>query len=99
VGLSGKERDRLVVLRQVKEGKLSQRKAAEQLGLSSRWVKKLMKRLRKEGDRGLAHGLRGRRSNRGHGEQIRKRPRNWWPSTIPTMGRPWPGKCWSATTR
>jgi DNA-binding Lrp family transcriptional regulator len=59
VGLSGKERDRLVVLRQVKAGKLTQRKAAEQFGLSPRWVKKLMKRLRQSGDPGLAHGLRG----------------------------------------
>ena len=73
VGLSGAERDRLVVLRQVKNGKLTQRKAAEQLGLSSRWVKKLMKRLRAEGDRGLVHRLRGRPSNRGHGQNIRKR--------------------------
>jgi biotin operon repressor len=73
VGLSGRERDRLVLLRQVKEGKLTQRKAAEQLGLSSRWVKKLMKRLRTEGDGGLAHRLRGRVSNRGHGVEVRKR--------------------------
>jgi predicted ArsR family transcriptional regulator len=56
VGLSGQERDRLVSLRQVKEGKLTQRKAAEQLGLSSRWIRKLMKRLRREGDRGFWHG-------------------------------------------
>ena len=73
VGLSGRERDRLVVLRQVKNGKLTQRKAAEQLGLSSRWIKKLMKRLRSEGDRGLAHRLRGRASNRGHGAEVRQR--------------------------
>ena len=73
VGLSGKERDRLVVLRQVKNGKLAQGKAAAQLGLSSRWIKKLMKRLRTEGDRGLAHRLRGRRSNRGHAADVRKR--------------------------
>jgi hypothetical protein len=57
VGLSGEERDRLVVLRQVKAGKLTQRKAAEQLGLSPRWVKKLMKRLKKEGDGGLGLAL------------------------------------------
>jgi hypothetical protein len=73
VGLSGRERDRLVLLRQVKEGKLTQGKAAEQLGLSSRWVKKLMKRLKREGDRGLAHRLRGRASNRGHGAGVRQR--------------------------
>lgn len=72
VGLSGRERDRLVVLRQVKDGKLTQRKAAEQLGLSTRWVKKLMKRLKGEGDRGLVHRLRGRVSNRGHGGEVRQ---------------------------
>ena len=73
MGLSGAERDRLVVLRQVKNGKLRQGKAAQQLGLSSRWIKKLMKRLRTEGDRGLAHRLRGRRSNRGHAAEVRRR--------------------------
>ena len=72
LGLNGRERDRLVVLRQVKQGKLTQRKAAEQLGLSARWVKKLMKRLRTEGDGGLAHRLRGRPGNRGHGGEVRK---------------------------
>jgi transposase len=73
VGLSKVERDRLVVLRQVKGGKLTQRAAAEQLGLSARWVKKLMKRLKRDGDGGLAHGLRGRASNRGHGAEVRKK--------------------------
>jgi hypothetical protein len=72
VGLSKRERDRLVVLRQVKEGKLRQRAAAEQLGLSARWIKKLMKRLRSEGDRGLAHRLRSRPSNNGHGAELRE---------------------------
>jgi hypothetical protein len=72
VGLSKRERDRLVVLRQVKEGKLGQRAAAEQLGLSGRWVKKLMKRLRSEGDRGLAHRLRAKPSNNGHGAARRE---------------------------
>lgn len=72
VGLSKTERDRLVVLRQVKEGKLTQRSAAQQLKLSARWVRKLVKRLRAEGDRGLAHQLRGRPSNRAHGAERRR---------------------------
>ena len=42
VALSKAERDRLVVLRQVKEGKLKQATAAKQLKLSTRWVKKLL---------------------------------------------------------
>jgi biotin operon repressor len=72
VGLSKVERDRLVVLRQVKGRKLTQAAAAEQLGLSARWVKKLMKRLQADGDGGLAHRLRGRASNRGHGAEVKK---------------------------
>lgn len=77
MGLSQEERDRLVVLRQVKAGKLTQKTAAEQLGLSARWVKKLMKRLKADGDRGLAHRLRGRASNRGHGAEVRKKALKW----------------------
>lgn len=72
MGLSKRERDRLVVLRQVKQGKLTQAAAAEQLGLSARWIKKLMKRLRDEGDKGLAHRLRSKPSNNGHGAAVRQ---------------------------
>jgi transposase len=72
VGLSKTERDRLVVLRQVKEGKLTQAAGAQQLKLSARWVRKLVKRLRAEGDRGLAHRLRGRPSNRAHDDKQRR---------------------------
>ena len=73
VGLSKRERDRQVVLRQVKEGKLTQAAGAEQLGLSGRWIKKLMARLRAEGDQGLAHRLRSKPSNNGHGAAARER--------------------------
>ncbi len=72
MGLSKVERDRLVVLRQVKQGKLTQTTAAQQLKLSARWVRKLVKRLRAEGDRGLAHRLRGRPSNRAHDDEVRR---------------------------
>ena len=73
VALSKQERDRLVVLRQVKEGKLQQTAAARQLGLSPRWVRKLVKRMRRQGDRGLAHRLRGRPSNRAHQAETQRR--------------------------
>ena len=73
MALSKRERDRLVVFRQVKEGKLKQKAAAQQLGLSQRWVKKLIKRVREEGDRGLAHRLRGRPSNRAHQAKTQRR--------------------------
>ncbi len=62
--LSGKDRDRLKVLHEVRQGHITQRKASEQLGVSDRWLRKLLARLRQEGDRGIMHRLRGRTLNR-----------------------------------
>src|SRR5437667_185008 len=71
--LSTKDRDRLKVLHEVREGHLTQREAGEQLGFTDRWVRKLLGRVKKEGDRGVVHGLRGRVSNRRLGEKVRRK--------------------------
>jgi len=64
IELSQKERERLKVLHEVQRGHLRQREAAGRLQLSPRQVRRLLRRVRKQGDRGLIHGLRGRPSNR-----------------------------------
>ncbi|MFQ5744544.1 MAG: ISNCY family transposase [Acidobacteriota bacterium] len=61
--LSLEERDRLVVLRQVLEGELTGRSAAERLGLTVRHVRRLLRRVEVEGDAGVVHRARGRPSN------------------------------------
>lgn len=61
--LGQEERDRLKVLHEVEEGHLKQREAALQLGMSERGFRKLLRRYRKKGDRGVVHGLRGKKSN------------------------------------
>ena len=43
---------------------ITQRQAAVELGVSVRWVRKLLVRRRAQGDGALRHGLRGRASNR-----------------------------------
>jgi transposase len=58
------ERDRLEVLKKVKKKLIRQWQAAEELGLTVRQVKRLVRRLRKEGDAIVIHGLRGRESKR-----------------------------------
>jgi hypothetical protein len=68
--LSERERDRLKVLHEVKQGHLKQRQGAEQLGMSERGFRKLLKRFRKNKDSAVVHGLRGRRSNRGLTEEM-----------------------------
>jgi hypothetical protein len=61
--MSGKERRRLEMLSQVRDGKLSVARAGRLLGLSERQVRRLWKRYGQEGAAGLVHGLRGRGSN------------------------------------
>lgn len=62
--MSEKERDRLKVLHEVEQGHLKQRQGAEQLGMSERGFRKLLKRFRGKSDAAVVHGLRGGRSNR-----------------------------------
>jgi transposase len=71
--MSAKERDRLKVLHEVKKRHITQKQAAAELGLSVRWVRKLLVRWRARGDSGLRHGLRGRPSNRKIPEAVKQR--------------------------
>jgi transposase len=58
------DRDRLVALTKAKDGKMTQRQAAEELKISERQVRRLLARLRKVGDKAVLHGLRGRSNRR-----------------------------------
>ena len=64
IAMSQQERDRLEWLKRAKDKVISQRKAAERMGVSDRWVRKLLKRMTRQGDAAVLHGLRGRASNR-----------------------------------
>jgi hypothetical protein len=62
--MTQRDRDRLVALKKAKQGLITQRQAAEEIGQSERHVRRLLKKLKQKGDAALVHGLRGRRSNR-----------------------------------
>jgi transposase len=64
------ERDRLVTLRKTKKRLITQRQAAEELGLSVRQVKRLVYALKKRGDKAVIHGLRGKPSNQRIGKSV-----------------------------
>src|SRR3984893_4219462 len=64
IAMSQEERDELDWLKGVKEGSITQREAAQKMGVSDRWVRTLQKRMNKQGDSIVVHGLRGRPSNR-----------------------------------
>jgi transposase len=58
------ELKRLHVIQKVLERVIKQVEAAEILSLSGRQIRRIVKRIRSEGDRGIIHQSRGRRSNR-----------------------------------
>jgi transposase len=64
IAMSQEERDHLDWLKRVKSGSMTQREAAQKMGVSDRWVRVLLKRMSKHGDAVVVHGLRGRPSNR-----------------------------------
>jgi DNA-binding Lrp family transcriptional regulator len=70
--MSATDRDGLKVLHEVGKGHLTQKQGGEQLGVTERWVRELVARMRKEGDGGILHRLRGRASNRKIEEKRRR---------------------------
>ena len=61
--MSQKDRDRVVVLHQVREGQISMSEGARRVGLGVRQMRRVVRRFEAAGDASVIHGLRGRRSN------------------------------------
>jgi len=71
--MSHEERKRAEVMARVKKGDLRLRNAAEILGISYRQTKRVWKRYRKQGAKGLVHGSVGKQSNRAKPKKVRDR--------------------------
>ena len=97
--MSRKERNRLMVMGQVKHRKLSLRDAAEVMVLSYRQAKRVWRRYQKRGDAGLVQlsarstGAR-RKVRRGHG------PGSWRDTGagMPILARRWRRSIWHGKT-
>src|SRR5258708_18244932 len=64
IAMSQEERDWLDWLKRGRDREMTQREAADRMGVSERWVRKLLGRMKRQGDAVVVHGLRGRASNR-----------------------------------
>ena len=71
--MSQEERDWLEWLKRVQDGVVTQRQAAAKMSVSDRWVRKLLARMKTDGDAVVVHGLRGRSSNRRIDQQTQAR--------------------------
>jgi biotin operon repressor len=58
------ERDRLVALKKAKKKLITQKEAAQELGITERHVRRLLRQLKRRGDKVEVHGLRGLASKR-----------------------------------
>jgi len=68
-----RELRRLHVIEKVLEGMIKQVEAAEILSLSGRQIRRIVKRIRSEGSKGIGHRSRGRPSNRRISHKIKER--------------------------
>ncbi len=66
------ERDRLVALKKAKKKIITQKQAAEELGVTERQVRRLLRGLKRRGDKAVSHALRGLPSNRRIGEDTQR---------------------------
>src|SRR3974377_1339257 len=66
-----KELRNLHIVRKVLEKEITQGEASEILGLSLRQIRRIVKRVRVEGDQGVIHRSRGRPSNRRIPDEVR----------------------------
>lgn len=71
--MTQRDRDRLVVLKKAQKKLITQKQAASELQLTERQVRRLLKRLKGEGDKAVVHGLRQRPSNRALSEEVRQK--------------------------
>lgn len=71
--LSQKELKRVHIVQKILDGVLKQVEGAEKLSLSDRQIRRLIKKVRIEGDKGIAHKSRGKPSNRKLPKKIKDR--------------------------
>lgn len=70
--MSSKEADRLELLVEIENGRLSREEGAALLGISTRQLRRVVGRYREQGAAGLVHRSRGRVSNRRIPEEVRE---------------------------
>jgi len=84
--MSGKERRRMVVLGEVKKGRMSLAEAGGLMGLSYRQAKRVWQRFKKAGDAGLVHRSRGRAGGRRKDAKLRQRVLARYAQRYPDFG-------------
>jgi hypothetical protein len=73
ITMSDKEIQRLAVLQDVRDHRITQVRAAEILNLSTRQITRLLQKLNQDGVSGLAHASRGQPGHHRHDELLKSK--------------------------
>lgn len=71
--MSQEELERSQIIRKIFDKEINQQEAAEYLRISDRQVRRIVKRVREEGERGISHRLRGSVGNRRISQEFKRR--------------------------
>lgn len=89
ITMSNREIDRLKVIQNTIDGKFTRAEAAQILGISVRQVRRLCRKVEKEGNRGIIHGLKGLPSNHqlpaGRIDDALEKVKSFYPDFGPTF--------------
>jgi transposase len=86
VMLRQKDLKRLHVMHKVLEGTMTQAEAADLISLTERQIRRIVKRIRQEGDKGIGHAARGKPSNRKLPKKLKNRIVRLYTTTYPDFG-------------
>ena len=86
ITMSQKELKRLHIIRKVIEQTLTQIKAGEILGLCTRQVRRILKKVRQGGDRGIVHETRGKPSNNQINPKTKEKALKLYQTKYPDFG-------------
>jgi transposase len=71
--MSQKEIDRLHIIKKIESKELRVEEGSKLIGISERQTYRVLKKVREEGSKGIIHKLRGKKSNRGYPEELKRK--------------------------
>ena len=88
--MSDKEIQRLAVLQDVRDHRITQVRAAEILNLSTRQITRLLQKLNQDGVSGMAHASRGQPGHRRHDDLLKSKCLSIILNICWDLDLPWP---------
>lgn len=71
--MSQKEIDRLHIVKKIESKEIKVEEGSKLIGISERQTYRVLKKVREEGSKGIIHKLRGKKSNRGYPEELKRK--------------------------